>query len=230
MEPAIEVRQITKRYTSGNQPLQVLQPTSFTIGQGESAAIVGPSGSGKTTLLTLCAGLELPSEGSIRVLGQDLTELSSDDRAVLRRDHLGFIFQSFHLMPSMNALENTMLPLELRGVDRNVADLAREMLDRVGLADRMGHYPAQLSGGEQQRVAIARAFINQPKILFADEPTGNLDHETSQKIEELLFELNKDHGATLLLITHDDELAAKSRRLFRLRRGVVAEDQREERS
>lgn len=190
---------------------------------GSSTAIVGPSGSGKTTLLGLCAGLDLPSTGEIELLGESLTSLSEDDRAVLRSESVGFIFQSFHLIQTLTALENVLVPLELKSghADQRKAE---ELLEKVGLGDRMDHYPSQLSGGEQQRVAIARAFINDPKILFADEPTGNLDTDTGSEIERLLFDLNEQLGTTLLLVTHDLNLAEKSDRILSIQRGFIVED------
>ncbi|MEZ4776638.1 MAG: ABC transporter ATP-binding protein [Bacteroidia bacterium] len=203
--------------------LTVLDDVSFDIHAGDTAAIVGPSGSGKTTLLGLCAGLDRASSGSVYLNNIRLDELTEDQRAAVRNAHVGFIFQSFQLLPTLTAVENIMVPLELRGTT-GVRGLAMELLDRVGLADRSHHYPVQLSGGEQQRVSMARAFVNQPKILFADEPTGNLDAETSQKVEDLLFELNREAGTTLVVVTHDLELAAKTQRIIRLKGGKVVSE------
>jgi putative ABC transport system ATP-binding protein len=190
---------------------------------------VGPSGSGKTTLLGLCAGLDLPSTGEIELLSESLTSMSEDDRAVLRSESVGFIFQSFHLIPTLTALENVLVPLELKSGHADQSK-AEELLKKVGLEDRMDHYPSQLSGGEQQRVAIARAFINDPKILFADEPTGNLDTETGAEIERLLFDLNQQLGTTLLLVTHDLNLAEKSDRILSIQRGSIVEDRATEKA
>lgn len=220
MNAVLQVDRVGKVYKNEAHEVRVLDDVSFTIEQGASVAVVGPSGSGKTTLLSICAGLDVPSEGAVSLLGQNITELNEDGRAKLRNRGVGFVFQSFHLMPSLTALENVMLPLELLGGD-NPEPLARELLDEVGLHDRVDHYPSQLSGGEQQRVAIARAFINKPRILFADEPTGNLDKETSDMIVELLFDLNRNKGATLLMITHDEALAAQCGRTFRMSGGQI---------
>ena len=222
MEPVLEVSKIGKDYGTGSNLISVLDGVSLRLNQGETAAIVGPSGSGKTTLLSLCAGLDRPSRGSIALLGRRLEQLSEDGRAQLRNRHLGFIFQSFHLMPSLTALENVMLPLELLG-GAHPREEARQLLDQVGLIHRLDHYPSQLSGGEQQRVSIARAFINNPSILFADEPTGNLDRETSDHITRLLFRLNRERKTTLFLITHDHDLANRTGRVFHLRAGLLSE-------
>ncbi|HEY7860800.1 MAG TPA: ABC transporter ATP-binding protein [Gemmatimonadaceae bacterium] len=196
---------------------------SFTIAGGEFVAIVGPSGSGKTTLLGLLAGLDAPSAGSVRLDDVDLATLSEDARARLRGAKVGFVFQSFQLIPTLTALENVRVPLDLRG-DESAQSRATELLARVGLADRVHHYPVRLSGGEQQRVAIARAFVNSPSVLFADEPTGNLDQSTGLRIVELLEELNRDAGTTVVIVTHDTELAAHARRIIRLSDGLVVED------
>ena len=225
--PILTASQLTKTYPSGGQPLTVLRAVSFTIVCGETCAILGPSGSGKTTLLALSAGLDSPSSGSVTLNGHRLEQLDEDARARVRNESVGFVFQNFQLLPTLTALENVMVPLELRG-ERNVRGFAVELLGRVGLAERLGHYPAQLSGGEQQRVALARAFINRPQILFADEPTGNLDAETSHRIVELLFDLNTSLGTTLVLVTHDLELAERTRRVIRLRGGAVVSDQTQE--
>ena len=222
--PILTASQLTKTYPSGGQPLTVLRAVSFTIVRGETCAILGPSGSGKTTLLALSAGLDSPSSGSVTLNGHRLEALDEDARARVRNESVGFVFQNFQLLPTLTALENVMVPLELRG-ERNIRGFAVELLGRVGLGERLGHYPAQLSGGEQQRVALARAFINRPQILFADEPTGNLDAETSHRIVELLFDLNTSLGTTLVLVTHDLELAQRTRRVIRLRGGAVVSDQ-----
>jgi putative ABC transport system ATP-binding protein len=216
-------RQLTKEYRSGTQPLAVLRDVSFTVPQGAFVAIVGPSGSGKTTLLGLLAGLDTPTRGDVLLDGTSLASLSEDRRATLRGEKVGFVFQSFQLIPTLTALENVQVPLELRG-ERDAADRARDLLRRVGLGDRTSHFPAQLSGGEQQRVAIARAFVNRPRILFADEPTGNLDAATGARIVELLESLNRESGSTVVLVTHDLALASRAERLIRLADGVVVED------
>ncbi len=222
--PILTASQLTKTYPSGGQPLTVLRDVSFIIVSGETCAILGPSGSGKTTLLALSAGLDSPSSGSVTLNGHRLEQLDEDARARVRNESVGFVFQNFQLIPTLTALENVMVPLELRG-ERNIRGFAVELLGRVGLGERLGHYPAQLSGGEQQRVALARAFINRPQILFADEPTGNLDAETSHRIVELLFDLNTSLGTTLVLVTHDLELAQRTRRVIRLRGGAVVSDE-----
>lgn len=219
----LEVDALAKSYRSGERTLEVLRDVSFQLPAGESLAIVGPSGSGKTTLLGLCAGLDTPSHGSVRIAGEDLGRLNEDGRARVRNLHTGFVFQSFQLIPTLTALENVMVPRELRGERGDEAEAGR-WLAEVGLGERLGHYPAQLSGGEQQRVAIARAFINRPKLLFADEPTGNLDAETGHRIIESLFRLNAAAGTALVLVTHDLELAGRAHRMIRLRGGVVVED------
>lgn len=220
----LSVDGLTKSYPSRDRTLTVLDQVSFDIEKGASVAIVGPSGSGKTTLLGLCAGLDRSSGGSVVLNEVSLSPLSEDERAAIRNQYVGFIFQSFQLLPTLTALENVMVPLELRG-DPNANKAATMWLDRVGLGERMHHYPTQLSGGEQQRVAFARAFSNEPEILFADEPTGNLDDETSQKIEQLLFSLNQEVGTTLVLVTHDLELASKTDRIIRLKGGKVVSDE-----
>jgi putative ABC transport system ATP-binding protein len=216
----LRVDNLTKTYPSGGQPLTVLHTVSFDLKAGDTFAIVGPSGSGKTTLLGLCAGLDRATSGSVWLNGIQLDTLSEDQRAAVRNQHVGFIFQNFQLLPTLTALENVLVPLELRG-QRGASKTALELLDRVGLAGRTGHYPAQLSGGEQQRVSLARAFANRPALLFADEPTGNLDPDTSERVVNLLFELNREAGTTLVLVTHDMELAAKTQRTLRLRGGKV---------
>ena len=214
----LEVINLSKTYKSGGDELTVLDNINFSIGAGETFAIVGPSGSGKTTLLGLCAGLDQSSSGSVIINGVSLDNLNEDARAAVRNQHVGFIFQNFQLIPTLTALENVMVPMELRG-EKNVSKRAMELLEKVGLASRSHHYPTQLSGGEQQRVSLARAFSNSPKILFADEPTGNLDAETGKKVEELLFNLNKEAGTTLVLVTHDMELAAKTNRIIKIKGG-----------
>lgn len=221
-ETAIRVTGVSKTFPVNGTDLTVLRDVSLSVPAGGSCALVGPSGSGKSTLLGLCAGLDLPSSGRVELLGQDLTALSEEERARLRLEQTGFVFQSFHLIPSLTALENVMLPLMLRGM-RDARRLAEEWLDRVGLAERRSHYPARLSGGEQQRVAIARAFAGRPRVLFADEPTGNLDAETGLRIIDLLFGLNADTGTTLLLVTHDVEIARRCRQRVRLRAGRLEE-------
>ena len=219
----LEVDKLTKRYPSAGGELTVLEDVSFTLEEGASCALAGPSGSGKTTLLGLCAGLDRPSSGSVRLAGIALEEQSEDRLAEIRNQHVGFVFQTFQLIPTLTALENVMVPAELHGTN-SVERRARELLVVTDLGDRLDHYPGQLSGGEQQRVSLARAFINQPKMLFADEPTGNLDVETSDLVAELLFDLNRKAGTTLLLVTHDLELAGKAERVIRLRGGRVAGD------
>ena len=216
-------RQLTKSYRSGDHELTVLRDVSFVIPTGAFVAIAGPSGSGKTTLLGLLAGLDRPSSGTVLLDDVDLTALSEDERAALRGQKVGFVFQSFQLIPTLTALENVQVPLELRG-ERNARPRALGLLARVGLADRTHHYPAQLSGGEQQRVALARAFVNAPRVLFADEPTGNLDSATGARIIELLEELNRDAGTTLVLVTHDPALASRAGRIIRLSDGAVVHD------
>lgn len=225
MAAILTVQNLTKSYQSGDSNLIVLHDISLNIEAGTTTAIVGPSGSGKTTLLGLCAGLDLPSSGSVTLNGTSLSNLSEDQRAQLRNDHVGFVFQNFQLIPTLTALENVMVPLELRG-ETNVLQRAQELLTQVGLSERTNHYPVQLSGGEQQRVALARAFINRPQILFADEPTGNLDAENSNRVEDLLFELNQAHGATLLIATHNLELASKTQRIMRLKGGRMIADEK----
>ena len=216
---------LQKSYRSGGRPLAALRNVSFQVEPGETVAIVGPSGSGKTTLLGLLAGLDRPTGGRVLLDGTDLGALSEDDRARLRREKIGFVFQSFQLIPTLTARENVAVPLDLAG-DGGGAARANELLERVGLAGRGHHYPAQLSGGEQQRVAVARAFIHRPSILFADEPTGNLDAATGARIIELMMELNRERGTTLVLVTHDPDLAARARRIIRLADGAVIADER----
>src|SRR5436190_12348864 len=214
---------LTKEYQSGDHRLTCLRDVSFSIEQGDFVAIVGPSGSGKTTLLGLLAGLDTPSRGTVALDGTDITRLDEDARARLRGEKVGFVFQSFQLIPTLTALENVQVPLELRG-ENNATERARDVLQRVGLGDRLDHYPTQLSGGEQQRVAIARAFANRPRILFADAPTGNLDSDTGNRIVELLESLNRESGSTVVLVTHDLGLARRARRVIRLSDGSVVSD------
>lgn len=223
MSYILEVENLNKIYSSKAKDLQVLDSINFKIKEGETFSIVGPSGSGKTTLLGLCAGLDRASSGSVRLNGIQLEDLSEDERAQVRNQFVGFVFQNFQLLPTLTALENVMVPLELRG-EKRARKASQELLDKVGLGDRGHHYPTQLSGGEQQRVSIARAFSNQPKILFADEPTGNLDEETSEKIEKLLFDLNREANTTLVLVTHDLDLADKTQRIIRLKGGKLLAD------
>ncbi len=223
----LHVENLTKTYMSGGRPLTVLKDVNFTLHDGDTCAIVGPSGSGKTTLLGLAAGLDGPSSGKVVLCGNDLGPMTEDQRAAVRNEHVGFVFQSFRLIPTLTAIENVMVPAELRG-NRGSNKEAARLLENVGLGGRLGHYPSQLSGGEQQRVALARAFINRPRILFADEPTGNLDEDTGQAVERLLFDLNREAGTTLVLVTHDLELAEKTKRILRLRGGEVVEDRRVE--
>jgi len=223
-QSVLAVNQLTKRFKSGSRMLTVLDEVSFTVRESETCAVVGPSGSGKTTLLGLCAGLDRPSEGSVQLCGIDLNPLSEDERAEVRNQYVGFVFQTFRLIPTLTALENVMVPAELRGTGE-VEARAIDLLERVGLGDRTDHYPVQLSGGERQRVSLARAFINEPRILFADEPTGNLDVETAETIEDLLFDLNRNAGTTLVLVTHNLELAQQTGRVIRLRGGHVEADE-----
>ena len=223
MESILKISDLGKTYQSAGKILTVLDHISFEVETGSTNAIVGPSGSGKTTLLGLCAGLDRPSTGSVALNGIDLSSLSEDKRAQVRNLYVGFIFQNFQLLPTLTALENIMVPLELRG-ETNIRTRAIDLLDKVGLADRGHHYPAQLSEGEQQRVSLARAFSNRPKILFADEPTGNLDAETAERVIKLIFDLNKEAGTTLVLVTHDLELAGKTQRILRIKGGKLVSD------
>lgn len=214
---------LEKNYISGGRPLPVLRSLDLEIEPEAFVSIVGPSGSGKTTLLGILAGLDEPTSGSVRLDGQDIFALSEDGRAEFRSQNVGFVFQTFHLLPTLTALENVLVPLELRG-DRNASDHASALLDRVGLGGRLGHFPAQLSGGEQQRVALARAFANRPKILFADEPTGNLDQETGASIVAMIEELNREARTTLVLVTHDLALAERADRVVTLGGGTIVSD------
>jgi len=213
---------LTQTYLSGGRPLTVLKDITFALEDGSFLAIVGPSGSGKTTLLGLLAGLDLPASGRVWLDGADLTVMTEDERARIRSAKIGFVFQSFQLIPTLTARENVQVPLELRGEPSGAR--ADELLGQVGLGDRLDHYPAQLSGGEQQRVALARAFSIRPKILFADEPTGNLDARTGRTIIDLILELNEAEGTTLVLVTHDPDIASRARRTIRLSDGRIAED------
>ena len=219
----LQVQGLTKSYpTAHGEALTVLKAVDFSLQAGDTLAIIGPSGSGKTTLLGLCAGLDRPTSGSVAIAGISIGDLTEDGRAAVRNAHVGFVFQNFQLIPTLTALENVMVPLELRGQGGPAQEAqAQALLERVGLHLRRDHYPIQLSGGEQQRVALARAFINQPKILFCDEPTGNLDGETAHRIVDLIFELNREQGTTLVLVTHDAELASLCGRTLRLKNGQV---------
>ena len=214
----MRVRNLCKDFTSAGRPLNVLKDVSFSLPAGSSVAIVGPSGSGKTTLLGLCAGLDEPTSGSVVLNGLALESLDENRKAGMRNRWVGFVFQNFQLIPTLTALENVMVPLELRN-EKEIAPRTRQLLAKVGLAERASHYPIQLSGGEQQRVAIARAFINEPKILFVDEPTGNLDGETSNHVANLLFELNREAGTTLVLVTHNPALAGRTERILKIENG-----------
>lgn len=225
MSKIIQIKDLTREFKSGSKILTVVNNINFGIEEGTSCAIVGPSGSGKTTLLGLCAGLDRPTAGEVILKDTPLSPLSEDERASVRNKHVGFVFQTFQLISTLTALENVMVPLELRGeATKEVRKKATELLEEVGLGDRVHHYPTQLSGGEQQRVAIARAFINEPNILFADEPTGNLDTETGAHIERLIFDLNSKEQTTLVLVTHDLELAEKCDRIIKIKNGKVESD------
>ncbi len=221
----LKVEHLSKFFKSGGETLAVLRDVSFAIEAGSTCALVGPSGSGKTTLIAICAGLERPSEGSVQFDGTALERASEEELARIRNQSIGFVFQNFQLLPSLTALENVMVPAEIRG-ENHTRSRALDWLKRVGLSERAHHYPVELSGGEQQRVAIARAFMNRPKILFADEPTGNLDAETAQEIVQLIFELNATSGTTLLLVTHDNDLTERAGRVIRLRGGKLVADER----
>lgn len=220
MTKILNVQGLEKSYLSGSKKLKVLDDISFSVNSGETFAIVGPSGSGKTTLLGLCAGLDNVDSGHIYISGTDLGSLNEDQRALLRNTKVGFVFQNFQLLPTLTAIENVMVPLELQG-NQSAFEVAIDLLAKVGLKERLNHYPSQLSGGEQQRVALARAFSTKPALLFADEPTGNLDAETGAKVIELLFELNKATGTTLVIVTHDLELAKKCNRMIKLKAGRI---------
>jgi putative ABC transport system ATP-binding protein len=222
-EVVLQAEGLTKIYRSAERDLTVLEEVSFTVEQGTSLSIIGPSGSGKTTLLGLCAGLDVPTRGIISLMNFKLNAMDEDDRAYMRNQFVGFVFQNFQLLSTLTALENVMVPLELRG-ERNIEVKAKELLGRVGLGDRLNHYPTQLSGGEQQRVAMARAFITAPKILFADEPTGNLDEENARHITDLLFGMNREEKTTLILVTHNLELAQRTERILQMKGGKLVND------
>ncbi len=224
MESILNVSQLGKTYQGAGRSLKVLDNINFSIAAGSTVSIVGPSGSGKTTLLGLCAGLDQASSGQVELNHIRLDDLSEDQRALVRNRYVGFIFQNFQLLQTLTALENVMVPLELQG-EKHARSRSRELLEKVGLGDRLNHYPAQLSGGEQQRVSLARAFANRPRILFADEPTGNLDVETSDKVIQLLFDLNQEAGTTLIIVTHNTELAAGTQRIIRLKGGTIVSDE-----
>ncbi|MEX0945325.1 MAG: ABC transporter ATP-binding protein [Balneolaceae bacterium] len=225
MNAILTTESLTKTFKSGDHSLTVLQNVTFSIEKGITCAVVGPSGSGKTTLLGLCAGLDKPTSGSVMLNNNRISEFTEAQLSKIRNEQIGFVFQSFQLIPTLTALENVMVPIELRGLAyKDVEKRAHHLLESVGLQDRTHHYPNQLSGGEQQRVGLARAFIHKPEILFADEPTGNLDGETGAQIEELLFDLNKDQGTTLIIVTHDKELADKCDRIIQLKNGRVESD------
>jgi putative ABC transport system ATP-binding protein len=219
----VKAERLTKQVSTPDHELTIVREASFEVAGGEAVAIVGASGSGKSTLLGLLAGLDVPTSGKVFIAGEDLFALDEDGRARLRGRMVGFVFQSFQLLPALTALENAMLPLELAG-GRDATARAKEVLQRVGLGDRMGHYPRQLSGGEQQRVAVARAFVTQPRLLFADEPTGNLDSETGEHIIQLLFEMNREHGTTLVLVTHDAELARRCDRRIHIAAAAITHE------
>lgn len=221
----LAAQQVSKKVSSPEGSLTILSDVSFSVEPGASVAVVGPSGAGKSTLLALLAGLDLPSSGQVLLNGTNLSELDEDGRARVRAESVGFVFQSFHLVPSLNALENVMLPLELAG-SRDARNQSRDIIDKVGLRDRWSHYPAQLSGGEKQRVAIARAFATEPAVLFADEPTGNLDSRTGSTIMQLMFELNHNSSTTLMLVTHDSSLAERCDRVLSLDAGKLVSDAR----
>ena len=224
MSKILNVEHLGKTYISGSKSLTVLDDISFSINTGDTFAIIGPSGSGKTTLLGLCAGLDRSDTGSVTLCGSELGALNEDERALLRNQNVGFIFQNFQLLPTLTALENVVVPLELQGV-KNATNTGKELLGKGGLGNRWHHYPSQLSGGEQQRVALARAFSNGPSILFADEPTGNLDQDTGDRVVQLLFELNQEAGTTLVIVSHDLELAKKCKHLLQLRGGKIVSNE-----
>jgi putative ABC transport system ATP-binding protein len=225
MSKILKIHELEKTYMSGSKKLTVLKDITFDIDKGSTFSIVGPSGSGKTTLLGLCAGLDYPNSGTIELCAHSLSSLDEDERAKLRNKEVGFIFQNFQLLPTLTALENVIVPLELQGV-KNASKIGKELLEKVGLSDRFHHYPSQLSGGEQQRVSLARAFSNRPSILFADEPTGNLDEETGENVIQLLFQLNKEAGTTLVIITHDLDLANRTQQILRLKGGKIMSNEK----
>lgn len=220
MAKILKIENLNKSYQSGSKKVKVLEDINFEVEKGDTFAIVGPSGSGKTTLLGLCAGLDYSDSGKVSIDGIDLSQLNEDERAALRNEKIGFVFQNFQLIPTLTALENVAVPIELKN-GKNVVTRSRDLLEKVGLGDRFDHYPSQLSGGEQQRVALARAFSNEPELLFADEPTGNLDSETGSKVIELLLELNRISNTTLVIVTHDIELAKKTDHILQLKGGKV---------
>jgi putative ABC transport system ATP-binding protein len=220
MSSILAITNLSKSFTNGDNVLTILEDINISIEEKETFSIVGPSGSGKTTLLGLCAGLDDTSSGKVELCGVDLGQLNEDERAILRNKKVGFIFQDFQLLPSLTALDKGIVPLELQG-EKNANQIGKDLLEKVGLENRMNHYPSQLSGGEQQRVAIARAFSNQPTILFADEPTGNLDEESGETVVNLLLNLNKEAGTTLVIVTHDLELAQKTQRRIILKGGTI---------
>jgi putative ABC transport system ATP-binding protein len=222
-EIVLKAENLSKTYHTEAGPLTVLDQVSFEVNQGSTLAIIGPSGSGKTTLLGLCAGLDVPSEGTLSLMGFKLNNMTEDDRAYIRNQFVGFVFQNFQLLSTLTAIENVMVPLELRG-EKNVKARAQSWLDRVGLSNRQHHYPSQLSGGEQQRVALARAFMTSPRILFADEPTGNLDGENAEIITELIFNINHEENTTLVLVTHNLELAKKTERILQMKSGKMVQE------
>ncbi len=225
MTDIVSITDLYKSYDTASSPVTVLNGVDLSVQSGERVAIIGPSGSGKTTLLLVLTGLEAPSSGSITIAGQSLNDTSGDQRADVRREHIGIVFQSFHLIPSLTARENVALPVEIAG-QHNSRSRALDMLQQVGLQDRADHYPSQLSGGEQQRVALARALINEPELIVADEPTGNLDDQTGEHIMQLLFDLNKSAGTTLILVTHDNDLASQCERTLRLQAGRLQQQTR----
>jgi putative ABC transport system ATP-binding protein len=222
-EIVLKAENLSKTYLTEAGPLTVLDQVSFEVNQGNTLAIIGPSGSGKTTLLGLCAGLDVPSGGTLSLMGFKLNNMTEDDRAYIRNQFVGFVFQNFQLLSTLTAIENVMVPLELRG-EKNVKSKAQSWLDRVGLTNRQHHYPSQLSGGEQQRVALARAFMTSPRILFADEPTGNLDGENAEIITELIFKINQEENTTLVLVTHNLELAKKTERILQMKSGKMVQE------
>jgi len=221
----LEAKEIFKKYKGVNKELTVLDNINFQVEKGEILAIVGPSGSGKTTMLGLCAGLDNPTSGNIQLAGESISQMTENEKADIRNRKVGFIFQNFQLLPTLTALENVMIPMELQGRPKGAKEKAIELLERVGLGGRAHHYPSQLSGGEKQRVSLARAFSNEPEILFADEPTGNLDEDTGLIVENLLFDLNKEKQTTLVIVTHDLELANKTDRIIKLKGGKIVSDQ-----
>lgn len=224
MGSILNIKNLSKSFRTGDSELKILDDINFSLNEQETFAIVGPSGSGKTTLLGLCAGLDKATSGSVELCGEELTQLNEDERAILRNQKVGFIFQDFQLLPSLTALENVIVPLELQG-NKDAEKIGSALLEKVGLSKRKSHYPSQLSGGEQQRVAMARAFANNPTILFADEPTGNLDEESGDTVTKLLFDLNKEAGTTLVIVTHDLELAKLTNRMVVIKGGKVFKEE-----